>query len=187
MRVPKSSKALFLDRDGVINLDSGYVSKVEEIEFTEGIFDLARIVVSLGYRIVVVTNQSGIGRGYFTEVEFHELMEWMRQKFSVEGCPIDGVYFSPFHPTDGIGEYKKDSEMRKPNPGMFLQAIRDFSLDASKCVLVGDRLSDIEAGRAAGVRHMFLLSATTSVAGAVDFEVVKNLKAISDFIQGLEG
>lgn len=187
MMISPNTKALFLDRDGVINRDAGYVSKVEEIKFIEGIFDFTRIAVSLGYRIIVVTNQSGIGRGYSTEAEFHELMEWMRQKFSAEGCPIDGIYFSPFHPTDGVGKYQQDSAMRKPKPGMFLEAIRDFSLDVSKCVLVGDRLSDIEAGRAAGVRHMFLLSATTSVAGAVDFYVAQNFGAISDFMRGLEG
>ena len=179
-------KALFLDRDGVINRDAGYVSKAEEIEFTEGIFDFARIAVSLGYKIVVVTNQSGIGRGYSTEAEFHELMEWMQQKFSSEGCSIDGIYFSPFHPTDGVGRYKSDSDMRKPKPGMFLQAIRDFSLDVSKCVLVGDRLSDIEAGRAAGVMHLFLLSARTRVRRAMDFYEVQNFGVISDFLRGLE-
>jgi len=181
-----SSRALFLDRDGVINLDIGYVKNVEGIEFTEGIFDLTRTAVSLGYRVIIVTNQSGIGRGYFTETEFSELMEWMRRKFSAEGCSLDGIYFCPFHPIDGVGEYQQDSIMRKPQPGMVLQAISDFSLDPGTCVLVGDRPSDIEAGRAAGVGHLFLFSATTSIAGAVDFCVVQNLQAISDFIQELE-
>ena len=177
---------MFLDRDGVINLDTGYVSKVEEIEFIVGIFDLVRTAISLGYRVIIVTNQSGIGRGYFTETEFYELMEWMRQKFSAEGCSLDGIYFCPFHPIDGVGEYQQDSIMRKPQPGMVLQAISDFSLDPGASVLVGDRPSDIEAGRTAGVGHLFLLSATTSIVDAVDFYVVQNLQAISDFIQELE-
>ena len=181
-----NSRALFLDRDGVINLDTGYVSKVEEIEFIEGIFDLVRTALSLGYRVIVVTNQSGIGRGYFTEKDFSELMEWMREKFLAERCSLDRIYFCPFHPDDGVGEYRRDSAMRKPQPGMVLQAISDFSLDPGKCVLVGDRLSDIEAGRSAGVRHLFLLSAPTSVAGVTDFYVVQNLQAVSDFIQELE-
>jgi len=181
-----NAKALFLDRDGVINVDAGYVSKAEEVEFIVGIFDLVRTAVSFGYRVIIVTNQSGIGRGYFTETEFYELMEWMRRKFSAEGCSLDGIYFCPFHPIDGVDEYQQDSMMRKPQPGMVLQAISDFSLDPGACVLVGDRPSDIEAGRAADVGHLFLLSAITSIVGAADFYVVRNLQAISDFIQELE-
>ena len=180
------SKALILDRDGVINVDTGYVRNIEEIEFIEGIFDLTRTAVSFGYRVIIVTNQSGIGRGYFTETEFLELMEWMRLKFSAEGCSLDGIDFCPFHPIDGVGEYRYDSAMRKPRPGMVLQAINDFSLDPSKCILVGDRFSDIEAGRAAGIGHNLLLSTTTSVADVVDFYLVLNLQAISDFIRELE-
>lgn len=180
------SRALFLDRDGVINGDTGYVSKVEDIEFIEGIFDLARTAVFLDYRLIIVTNQSGIGRGYSTETEFNDLMESIRQKFFAEGCPLDGIYYCPFHPIDGIGEYRQDSFMRKPQPGMFLEAIRDFSLDPQKCVLVGDKLSDIEAGLAASVRHLFLLSAARSVADSVDYHAVQNLKAVSEFIRELE-
>ena len=157
-----SNKALFLDRDGVINVDSGYVFRREQFEFIDGIFDLCRRARESGYLIVVVTNQSGIGRGYFSEDDFHKLTGWMRNQFEINGCPVAGVYFAPFHPLHGIGRYKSDSDLRKPGPGMILAAKRELDLDLEKSVLVGDSMRDIEAGLAAGVGRNVLLTAPGS-------------------------
>lgn len=143
--------ALFLDRDGVINKDHGYVIKSDQFEFTEGIFDLCHHAKQLAYLLVVVTNQAGIGRGYFTEQEFLELTDWMCAAFQARGVPIDKVYYCPFHPEQGIGAYKLDSHLRKPAPGMILRAAREYRIDLSHSVLIGDRETDIRAGVAAGV------------------------------------
>lgn len=143
--------ALFLDRDGVINVDHAYVGKQEDFEFVDGIFELCRSAKELGYLIFVVTNQAGVGRGYYTEQDFLNLTDWMSDGFKMQGINIDKVYFCPSHPEHGIGKYKVDSPNRKPNPGMILQAIDEFEIDLARSVLVGDKESDIQAGIAAGV------------------------------------
>lgn len=142
---------MFLDRDGVINIDHAYVSKAEDFEFVDGIFALCRAAKQLGYLICVVTNQAGIGRGYYTETDFLKLSDWMCARFREKGASIDGVYFCPTHPEHGIGEYKTESPFRKPGPGMILQAARELDIDLAKSVLVGDKETDIQAGIAAGV------------------------------------
>ena len=143
--------AVFLDRDGVINEHRAYIIKAGDIEFVDGIFDLCRYAKELGFLIFVVTNQAGIGRGYYTEEDFLELTEWMLSEFSSNGVLIDKVYFCPFHSEHGQGSYKKDSFHRKPNPGMILEATDEFDVDLTKSVLIGDQESDIQAGIAAGV------------------------------------
>lgn len=145
------NKALFLDRDGVINLEKNYVHKIEDFEFIDGIFELTKYFQDKGYLIIVITNQAGIGRGYYTEEDFHKLNDWMIDQFKQRGILITEVYYCPFHPTHGIGKYKKDSFDRKPNPGMILNATRKYNINLSESILIGDKESDIEAGKSAGV------------------------------------
>ena len=144
-------RALFLDRDGVINIDTGYVHRPAEFVFVDGIFDLCRYAQSAGYMIVVVTNQAGIGRGYYTEQEFIELTDWMQQQFLLQATRIDRVYFCPYHPDHGMGHYKRESWDRKPNPGMFEKAIQELDIAAERSVMIGDKESDIEAALKAGI------------------------------------
>jgi D-glycero-D-manno-heptose 1,7-bisphosphate phosphatase len=144
-------RAVFLDRDGVINVNYGYVHHTDNFEFIDGIFDVARAAHALGYKLVVCTNQSGIGRGYYSERQFHRLTSWMCNKFLNEGAPIEKVYFSPFHPTEGLGVFKKDDVSRKPRPGMIHQAQGEMNLNLESSILIGDEVSDILAGIAAGV------------------------------------
>ena len=153
-------RALFLDRDGVINIEIGYLSKPAEVVFVEGIFSLCRTAQRLGYKLMVVTNQAGIARGYYTEAAFEELMVWMRGKLSREGVELDAVYFCPFHPEHGVGEYKREHEDRKPGTGMLRRGAREFGLELSACVMVGDRCSDIAAANAAGLGKAFLIAGT---------------------------
>lgn len=150
-------KALFLDRDGVINVDHGYVYKIGDFQFMEGIFDLARTAMKKNYIICVVTNQAGIGRGYYSEEEFLSLTEWMCMCFTLERCTISKVYYSPYHPIHGLGQYRKDHSSRKPKPGMLLNAINDFCINPDLSVLIGDKITDIQAGIAAGIGKNLLL------------------------------
>lgn len=144
-------KALFLDRDGVININHGHVHKIENFDFIDGIFDLTRTAISKQYIICIVTNQAGIGRGYYSEEDFQFLTKWMCKRFKKEGVRISKVYHSPYHPIYGIGKYKKNDNSRKPNPGMILQAINDFDIDAQSSILIGDNATDVQAAISAGI------------------------------------
>jgi D-glycero-D-manno-heptose 1,7-bisphosphate phosphatase len=154
-------RALFLDRDGVINIDRGYVHQREDFIFREGIFDLSRAAEALGYILCVVTNQAGIARGYYTEAEFLDLTQWMLAEFSRRNVCITKVYYCPYHGVHGRGGYRRDSPDRKPGPGMLFRARSDFNLDLSSSVLIGDQFSDIEAGVAAGVGTSIWISTQT--------------------------
>ncbi len=139
-------------------MNHGYVHDSENFEFIDGIFDVVRAAHVSGFKLIVITNQSGIGRGYYSESKFHEVTDWMCNEFLSAGAPIEKVYFSPFHPTEGVGAYKKDDVSRKPRPGMIYQAQREMNLDLGRSILIGDNLSDIQAGFAAGVGLNFLLT-----------------------------
>ncbi|WP_394203013.1 D-glycero-alpha-D-manno-heptose-1,7-bisphosphate 7-phosphatase [Marinagarivorans algicola] len=145
------TKGLFLDRDGVINVDKGYVHRIEDFEFLPGIFAFCRRASVLGYKIFVVTNQSGIARGFYTEHTFLMLTTWMKQRFVGHGVHIEAVFFCPHHPSEGQGQYLQACECRKPQPGMLKQALRDYDLEASECLLIGDSSSDIDAARCVGM------------------------------------
>jgi len=150
--------ALFLDRDGVINVDRHYVWRIEDFEFMPGIFELVEAAVQGGLLPIVVTNQAGIGRGYYAEEDFRRLDDWMHAQFRERGAAIARTYHCPYHPTEGIGRYRRASFDRKPNPGMILRAKVDFDLDLAQSVLIGDKVSDIDAGRRAGVGYNIKLS-----------------------------
>ncbi len=144
-------RALFLDRDGVINVDHGYVGTRDRFEFIPGIFELCATARSRGFLPIVVTNQAGIGRGRFSEEDFAALTDWMCAAFAERGAAIAAVYHCPHHPEFGRGRYRADCPDRKPRPGMLLRAARDHDVDLARSVFVGDRESDMLAGRDAGV------------------------------------
>jgi len=144
-------KALFLDRDGIINEDRNYVFRVEEFCFIDGIFDLCHAAIKKHFEIIVVTNQAGIARGLYSEADFGNLTSWMLSRFEEHDVVIRKVYYCPFHPTYGIGKYRKDAFCRKPKPGMILAARDEFGFDLSRSILVGDKVTDIEAGIRAGM------------------------------------
>lgn len=144
-------RALFLDRDGVINVDHGYVHRPDQVQWVDGVFELVRAARDRGRAVVVVTNQAGIGRGLYTEADFEALTAWMHDAFADAGTSLDAVYHCPHHPEHGLGPYRLDCSCRKPRPGMLLRARDELHLDLPGSVLVGDKSSDVEAGRAAGV------------------------------------
>ena len=166
-----SRPALFLDRDGVINIEKNYLHKVEDFEFIDGIFALCKKYQALGYLIVVVTNQSGIARGYYSEEEFSLLTRWMVDVFNREGIAISDVYHCPHHPDiSGV------CNCRKPEPGMLLEAAKKHNIDLKHSLLVGDSERDITAAYQAGVEETYLFSpdATTSAAT----KIIRSLKEL---------
>jgi D-glycero-D-manno-heptose 1,7-bisphosphate phosphatase len=183
MTTSQPQRALFLDRDGVINAEVGYLYRAEDMRWVDGIFPLCRTALRLGYKLVVVTNQSGIARGLYTETDFHSLTDWMRSEFLAQDAPLDAVYFCPFHPEHGVGRYKREHQDRKPGPGMLLQAARDLSLDLAQSVLVGDRCSDIAAANAAGLRHAFLLRGTETAPCAGSHQAIDSLATVQAWLE----
>ena len=157
-----SQKAVFLDRDGVINVDHGYVHKPEDFEFIDGIFEACRHFQSLGYLLIVVTNQSGIARGMYTEQQFQDLTRWMIDRFKTEGVEITRVYHCPHHPDYG-SEEERHCQCRKPAPGMILQAVRDYGLYPGGCIMIGDKHGDMEAAAAANLGRKILVQSGQSL------------------------
>lgn len=155
-------KALFLDRDGIINVDHGYVYKIEEFEFMPKIFDLCKLAVEKGYLIIVITNQSGIGRGKYTELDFEKLTKWMNEQFSINSIYITDVFYCPHHPEKAIDHYLKTCDCRKPAPGLINQAVSKYQIDVNKSVFIGDKQSDMLAAESAGVKTRVLFSNNTS-------------------------
>ena len=145
-----TNKALFLDRDGVINVDHGYVYRKEDFEFVDGIFEVCRHYQDQGYLLIVVTNQSGIARGMYTEAQFKELTDWMVERFKEQGVTITKAYHCPHHPDFGPAD-ERDCDCRKPKPGMLLKGIEEFDLNPADCIMIGDKGSDMEAAAAANL------------------------------------
>jgi D-glycero-D-manno-heptose 1,7-bisphosphate phosphatase len=152
------NKALFLDRDGIINVDHGYVYKKEDFHFTDGIFDVCRHAISLGFDIYIITNQAGIGRGYYSVNDFLVLTKWMKETFNNEGVKISDVFYCPHHPTEGVGIYKESCQCRKPAPGMLIEAKDKYNINLSKSFFIGDKISDMEAAQAAGITNRILIN-----------------------------
>jgi D-glycero-D-manno-heptose 1,7-bisphosphate phosphatase len=159
--------AIFLDRDGVINVDSGYVSHWDDFEFMPRAIQAMRFFLDKGYLLVVVTNQSGIGRGYYTESDFYALTESMRDHLSREGVDLSGVYFCPHHTEATIAEYRMACDCRKPEPGMLLRAAQELNIDLSRSVMVGDKSSDMIAAQRVGITQRFHVTDTLGHKGCV--------------------
>lgn len=155
--VERGMPAAFLDRDGVINFDAGYVHDWSEFRFLPGVVDALRQLQTLGYRLIVVTNQSGIARGMYTEAAYQALTARLKDALREQGVTLAQVYHCPHHPDGRVAKYRSDCDCRKPRTGMIEQALRDFDIDLSASVLVGDKSSDIEAGIKAGVGRRFLV------------------------------
>ena len=156
------------------------------MRFVPGIFALCRTAQELGYKLVVVTNQSGIARGYYTPADFEALMQWMRGELQREGVRLDGVYHCPFHPEHGVGEYRRESKDRKPGPGMLLRAARDLGLDLGESIMVGDRCGDVGAANAAGLRQAFLKSGTEPGECGGSFLPVSELAEVEAWLKSQE-
>ena len=174
------TSAVFLDRDGVINVDHGYVSTWEQFEFLPGVPEALRELQDAGYLLVVVSNQSGIGRGYYNEADVESLNQTIAQHLdSTVGVTVSGFYHCPHHPTEAEGEFRRQCDCRKPAPGMIRQAVLDHGIDVKTSLLVGDKDSDIEAGRAAGVAKLFkVANSAKPTTPAGDVQLVAGLSDV---------
>lgn len=144
--------AVFFDRDGVLNEDAGYVYRPKDFRWIDGARDALRLVQSRGLLSIVVTNQSGVARGYYDETEVDRLHQWMRDDLTRDGIDITAFYTCPFHEDAVVERYRAvDHPDRKPNPGMILRAIAEWSIDPRRALMVGDKERDIEAARRAGI------------------------------------
>jgi D-glycero-D-manno-heptose 1,7-bisphosphate phosphatase len=158
----KKIKAAFLDRDGVINIDKGYVYKIEDFEFKDGIFELLKLLQSIGFTLFVITNQSGIARGYYTLEDFKKLTGHMLDELKKRGIEIKEVAFCPHHPNDKCN-------CRKPKPGMILDLAKKYNIDLKNSILIGDKLSDIEAGKNAEIAKAYLVENSL-------FDIIEKIK-----------
>ncbi|MBG0790272.1 MAG: D-glycero-beta-D-manno-heptose 1,7-bisphosphate 7-phosphatase [Desulfovibrionaceae bacterium] len=152
----KRRPALFLDRDGVLNVNYGYVHTRDKWTWCPGARKAVKFANDAGLLVILVTNQSGIGRGYYGEDAFHELMAWVREDLAGVGAHLDGVYHCPHHPTEAVGDFRRECACRKPGPGMLLQALDEWDIDVARSAVIGDSDKDIEAGRHAGISRLRL-------------------------------
>jgi D-glycero-D-manno-heptose 1,7-bisphosphate phosphatase len=172
-------RAIFLDRDGTLNHDAGYVHRVEDLRLLDNAVAGLTRMAALDYRLFIVTNQAGIARGYFSEADMQAFNQALVARLMAEGIVIDAIYHCPFHPTAGIGRWRRDSPLRKPRPGMMLQAAHEHQLDLVSSFVIGDKTSDVQAGRAAGCRTILISDAARSYdeTSRPDFVAVDLLEA----------
>ncbi len=166
--------ALFLDRDGVINRDTGYPWRPIDIVWIDGVFDALALARRRGFRIFVVTNQSGVGRGLYQEEDVRALHAWMGERLAAAGASVDDWRYCPYHPAASVPAYRQDHPWRKPSPGMIQDILRHWPTDLTTSLLIGDRQSDIIAARAAGIEgHLFSGD-----------NLLKFLESLPDFAEG---
>ncbi|MBM3919268.1 MAG: HAD family hydrolase [Sphingomonadales bacterium] len=184
------NKALFLDRDGIINRDDGYVHRVQDLVWMPGIFELCRAARVAGYRLIVVTNQSGIGRGLFSESDYQRVQAFIHQHFLDENAPISHTYYCGDAPQLDAEGQTVDSLRRKPNPGMILEALSDYEIAPSASIMLGDSERDMAAARAAGIATRLLLFTseglnTTSIprpSKGSHTHIIESLFSVMDFL-----
>ena len=167
LTVPNEVPTAFLDRDGVLNVDRGYVHRPEELELLPGAAEAVRLLNDAGYRVVVVTNQSGIARGLYDEAALHSFHAYMREQLAACGARIDAFYYCPHHPQGSVAPFAIACDCRKPKTGMLEQAARDRAVDRKRSFLIGDKDDDIAAAAAFGIYGIKFDAAKDSLAEVV--------------------
>lgn len=178
-------KAVFLDRDGIINVDTGYVYKIEDFKLVEGITELLKYLVKLGYKLFVITNQSGIARGYFKVEDMYKFNSHISEELKKKGVKFEEIYFCPHHPEAKVEQYKTKCDCRKPGFVLFQKAKKEYNIDMAKSWSIGDKLSDCIAGKKAGTKTILLnsryISESDRKSEYVDY-VVEKLKEVKNII-----
>ncbi|MBK5073243.1 D-glycero-beta-D-manno-heptose 1,7-bisphosphate 7-phosphatase [Budviciaceae bacterium CWB-B4] len=181
-----SIPAVFLDRDGTINIDHGYVHEIDQFQFIDGVIEACAELKKMGFALVLVTNQSGIARGKFTEDQFMILTEWMDWSLADRDVDLDGIYYCPHHPEGTISEFTQTCDCRKPQPGMLLSAQKELNIDMAASYMVGDKPEDMQAAINAGVGHKVLVRTgkpVTPEGEALADMVLDSLKALPNAIK----
>lgn len=178
-------KVAFLDRDGVINLEKNYLYKVDDFEFVPTAISGLKRIISMGYKIIIVTNQAGIARGLYKLSDYYILTEYYLDLLKSEDIDILDVVFCPHHPDGVVKEFSINCECRKPKPGMIIEASKKFSIDLENSIMVGDKESDILAGSNAGVGKSFLVRTghlLTDIDSSNDSYIVDDLISVSNYL-----
>lgn len=180
----KFKPAIFLDRDGTLNMERGYVYKIEDFDYIDGALESLRQLQDWGYMLVIITNQSGIARGYYTEADFQNLTHWMLSDLERRKIYIDGVYYCPHHPEGKIKYYTRQCHCRKPGTELFYRAARELDVDFGKSVAVGDRLRDLEICKETGAKGVLLSDTDEKIPGIAVCKnwnmVIKSIGRIRD-------
>ena len=153
-----TNRAIFLDRDGTLNVEDGHITSPERFRLYSFVAEAVQLINQSGWKAIVLTNQSGIARGYFTEATLIEIHELMQESLRLQDARLDAIYYCAHHPDYGSPPYRLDCDCRKPKPGLAEMAARDFNLDLNRCYVIGDRYRDIEAGHAVGARGVMVMS-----------------------------
>lgn len=177
-------KAVFLDRDGTINVEKNYVHEKEDFEFIPGSIEAIGLLNSAGYKVFVITNQAGVARGYFHEKDVILLHKWMNSELKKHDAFIDEFLFCPHHETSGVGEYRCACGCRKPKPGMILDLIERYSIEPGSSYTIGDKESDLLAGKRAGTKTILVKTGYGSCEsdGNADFIVEDLLHAVEQVV-----
>ena len=178
-------KCIFLDRDGNINVEVDYLYKKEDFKFIDGADKAIKKFNELGYLVVVVTNQSGIARGYYSEEDVEKLHTHINEELAKIGAKVDAYYYCPHHPKVGLDKYRKKCRCRKPELGMFLEAKKDFDIDFEQSIIVGDKMSDVESGIKLGMKSILVRSGHGAVEEAKIYSKVEVYDSLYDFAMSL--
>ena len=182
----KKQKAVFLDRDGTINVYKGFLKNIDDFKLISGIAEAIKIINASGYLAIVVTNQPVIARGEVTWDELEEIHNKMETELGKQGAYLDAIYFCPHHPHKGyegeVEEMKIDCDCRKPKPGMLLKAAEDFNIDLKKSYMVGDSENDVKAGIQAGCMTILINGEGTDETDG-DFGQIDTLESVKEFVQ----
>jgi D-glycero-D-manno-heptose 1,7-bisphosphate phosphatase len=177
------NNAVFLDRDGTINVDKNYLHKTKDFEFISGVPDAISELNNLGYKVIVITNQSGIARGYYSETDLMALHKYIELRLAAKGAKIDAFYYCPHHPQAVLEKYRIDCNCRKPKTGLFETAITDFDIDAAKSWAIGDKMRDIEPAMALGIKSAIIL--TERDRAEYTSLVIPEVRNLADFVERL--
>ena len=191
MTVSQKNRAVFLDRDGTINVEKDYLHRIEDFEFIAGVVVAIRALKDHGYLVVVVTNQSGVARGYYTLDDVAVLHEYIQAELERSGTKVDAFYVCPHHPNSGSGRFTRECDCRKGQPGMLLQAAREHDIDLRTSFMVGDKLADVEAGVRAGCQPILVRTGYAEedavAAQYPDTPVCRDLPEAVRFVLGKSG
>lgn len=182
-----NNKAIFLDRDGTINIEKDYLFKIEDFEFLPGVIEALRLAQDAGFKLIIITNQSGIARGYYRLEDFERLNKWMLNTLEENKVHIDKVFFCPHHPDAKISEYRVDCECRKPKLGLYWQAVEEFNLDLAECYAIGDKIRDCNICESSEC-HGFLIGENEKpdIIESIKAGKVRNVKYASDLKTAIE-